>query len=256
MGMTVKGITMRGLSIKGREILTPSQITSTSLISWHQWKTGFTLNSGNVSQWDDQSGNGYHLSQATASRQPAYDAGTGKITPDGTADYLMLAASTNFNGVREYTFVIEECTDPARSITFSRMRHGTTADGNNLNLSTFQDGQFYKSIAGGTGSPVHGIAVPAILSGKFVVSVVPGALYFNGAEGAYVVKSPGGWVDDATTPQRESLFARLRNSGGVFAQPAAYGTVPVYEWCHHNGVLTALERAKMVNYFKIKHGIA
>ena len=49
-----------------------------------------TESGGAVSQWDDKSGNSYHVSQATAANQPAVstDAGNASLLFDGTSDYL------------------------------------------------------------------------------------------------------------------------------------------------------------------------
>jgi len=52
---------------------TPASLTG--LKAWYKSDVGITLNSGNVSQWDDQSGNGNHLIQATATNQPLYSTG-------------------------------------------------------------------------------------------------------------------------------------------------------------------------------------
>lgn len=57
---------------------------------------------GSVSQWNDISGNGYHATQGTGSRQPSTGAATlgglNVISFDGTSDYLELA-----NGVLDST---------------------------------------------------------------------------------------------------------------------------------------------------------
>jgi hypothetical protein len=254
MGISLKGVRVKGLSIKGGEILTPAQVTSAPLLSWHQWKTGITTVTG-VSQWDDQSGNGFHLVQGTTTRQPAYNPTTGKITPDGTDDYLMATVAFISNPSSEYTFVIEESTNPAIPYVLSRMRHGTTADGDCVIFSEYTNSTARKQVQGGTGQVVQAQALPPITSGKFIVSFMPGTILFNGSQGTYAIQSSGGWADTATPPYREGLFALLRNSGGVFAQPSAYGSAPVYEWCHHNGILSSLDRIKMINYLKIKHGI-
>ena len=69
-----------------------------------------TSSSGNVSQWNDKSGNGYHVSQSSGTAQPK----TGTITRngrnvidfDGTADYLIRETDTaigrNVTGVTVY----------------------------------------------------------------------------------------------------------------------------------------------------------
>lgn len=45
-------------------------IPTSGLVGRYVAGTGYTLASGRISQWDDQSGNGNHLTQGTAARQP------------------------------------------------------------------------------------------------------------------------------------------------------------------------------------------
>ena len=54
---------------------TPAELTT---LAWYDAADAstITLNGSNVSQWDDKSGSGRHLSQVTASRQPSYAAST------------------------------------------------------------------------------------------------------------------------------------------------------------------------------------
>ncbi|MBN4016477.1 hypothetical protein JYT88_01495 [Rhodospirillaceae bacterium AH-315-P19] len=62
-------------------------------------RSPFTLNSGNVSQWDDLSGHANHATQATAILQPAYVpsgiAGLPGVKGDGTDDLLTLPTAFN-----------------------------------------------------------------------------------------------------------------------------------------------------------------
>lgn len=55
--------------------------------AWFKFNTGITEAAGAVSQWDDQSGNGRHLKQATGGAQPALQV-DGTILFDGSSDYL------------------------------------------------------------------------------------------------------------------------------------------------------------------------
>ena len=64
-----------------------------NLAYWYRRGTGITLNGSNVSAWNDQSGNARHLSQGTATNQPAWLASGGPgggsyIDFDGVDDFL------------------------------------------------------------------------------------------------------------------------------------------------------------------------
>lgn len=60
-----------------------------NLVAHYKFNTGITEATG-VSQWDDQSGNGYNLAQATTTKQPANSSGI--ITFDGSDDTLFTTA--------------------------------------------------------------------------------------------------------------------------------------------------------------------
>lgn len=64
---------------------TPADITT---LAWYDANDADTITevSGDVSQWDDKSGNLRHVAQTSGTRKPTYT--TGQISFDGTADYL------------------------------------------------------------------------------------------------------------------------------------------------------------------------
>ena len=49
-----------------------SALPTANLLFQYDAELGITLNGSNVSQWDDQSGNGRHMTQGTAANQPEY----------------------------------------------------------------------------------------------------------------------------------------------------------------------------------------
>lgn len=63
-----------GGAIGGGSVVSPQTIFGSSLKLWLRSDLGITLNGSNVSAWDDQSGNGNHVTQATPANQPAYNA--------------------------------------------------------------------------------------------------------------------------------------------------------------------------------------
>lgn len=76
---------------KGLGGFKPTDIAN--LAAWFQNNKGITSSLGAVSQWDDQSGNGRHLKQATGTNQPALQA-DGSILFDGVDNYLKCDAFT------------------------------------------------------------------------------------------------------------------------------------------------------------------
>lgn len=52
----------------------PLQILGTNLLAWYRADTGVTLSGSNVTQWDDQSGNAYHLTVPGGINSPQYSA--------------------------------------------------------------------------------------------------------------------------------------------------------------------------------------
>lgn len=69
---------------------TPAYVT-TNLLAAFIRNTGITESGGFASQWADQSGNGFHLTQGTAANQPAVD-GSGRLVFDGSNDRMVTPA--------------------------------------------------------------------------------------------------------------------------------------------------------------------
>jgi hypothetical protein len=75
----------------------------TSLAAWYDAEdnNSITLNATDVSQWNDKSGNGLHLVQATAANQPLYTnvgfLGKNVVKFNGTSDFL--SRDTGFSGL-------------------------------------------------------------------------------------------------------------------------------------------------------------
>lgn len=52
-----------------------------NLVAWYKKAEGIVLNGSDVSEWRDESGNGYNMAQADAAQQPAYSAGVLTFDP-------------------------------------------------------------------------------------------------------------------------------------------------------------------------------
>jgi hypothetical protein len=80
-----------------------------SLFYWFAADVGVTTNNNKVTQWNDLSGNGYHVTQADTSKAPTYSAmgGPGSrptMTFDGTDDFL--ASAAHFWGSDDLTVIV------------------------------------------------------------------------------------------------------------------------------------------------------
>jgi hypothetical protein len=69
----------------------------TGLEAWYKYQTGITLNGSDVSAWADSSSNSFDMVQATASEQPAYNAGTIEFDPSATQN-LQSASEIELSG--------------------------------------------------------------------------------------------------------------------------------------------------------------
>jgi len=114
-----------------------------------------TLNGSTVSGWADKSGNTKNASQATASKQPAYNAsalnGLAAVTPDGVDDYM--TAPVIFPGTTptDYfviaalkTINIINSGDNTANMFFGQT--GSTALNSNVYFNLAQAGESFKSV--------------------------------------------------------------------------------------------------------------
>ena len=91
-----------GLDIAAGQLWTPAAISTSLWLDANDSST-ITLNSGNVSAWNDKSGNNRHATQSTTSRQPLYVSNglnnKGLIRPDGDGEYLGLDSALSVGAV-------------------------------------------------------------------------------------------------------------------------------------------------------------
>ena len=73
----------------------------------------FTLNGVDISQWDDLSGNGNHLVQASASLQPFYNTVTNAVDFDGVDEYLRTSLFSSAISQPYTIFVVAQADDIA-----------------------------------------------------------------------------------------------------------------------------------------------
>lgn len=99
-----------GTLFGGKKLWRPFELGS-ALALWldSEDTTTVTLNSGNVAQWDDKSGNGNNASEPVASKQPAYGtmqaSGKPALVFDGIDDRMLF---TNIECYQKAVFVVYE----------------------------------------------------------------------------------------------------------------------------------------------------
>ena len=88
-------ISIPGKVTLAKELIWNETLWNPSMLSTALWldaadASTITESGGAVSQWDDKSGNNYHVSQATPADRPTVstDAGNASVLFDGTSDYL------------------------------------------------------------------------------------------------------------------------------------------------------------------------
>jgi len=92
MRLTATRASVTSVGAVAAELWTPAELSGVQLWLDADDATTITESSGNVSQWDDKSGNGNHVTQAAASAQPSYLAtglnGLPALSFDGTDDTM------------------------------------------------------------------------------------------------------------------------------------------------------------------------
>lgn len=232
----------------GPDVLNPNQVPG--ILGWWAWKTGITDTGGFVEQWDDQSGAANHLFDLSSTTRPAYNSGTGAITPNAIDDVLVAAPNNDIAG--EITFVLECPTTPNGNPFFGKPTNNAGGDFDSLNLSINASKQINKIMLIGTNPASQ--SIEALTSGiKTVVSVSNAGLDsatridFNGNEVTYSIRQTGNSWRGTNAGINWFLFRNGQNT--------AYSNTIMYEMCWHNRQLTNIERRKLVDYLMFKHGI-
>lgn len=232
--------------LKAGGLSTPPAFTPLSisnLRTWYAANLGVTLNGATVSQWDDQSGNGNHLSQSTAANQPLFSANTINTLPsiyfDGTNDYLKLPA--NITGITDTTvFVVEKLVTGGTAI-----QPILTNDGAN---GSYGKGSLWEfSTATSIGENI--LYVPPaydtwfLRSGSGVFSTANTINYVNGASVGTVTGDNG-----STT---WAIFGYVgRGGAGGFYSKAYIAEILIY-----SRLLTPTERGDVTSFLNSKYAI-
>lgn len=107
-----------------------AQIAALAPFAWYRFNQGITVATG-VSQWNDQSGNTRHLTQATGSAQPTKNA-NGSILFDGAAHFLAITPvaiaqpSTFYILMKQVTWTVNDYIWDGNSLNNTRLLQSAT----------------------------------------------------------------------------------------------------------------------------------
>lgn len=213
---------------------TPASVAS--LVAWYRADLGVTIATG-VSQWADQSGNGYHMAQATGGNQPAYSASGG---PNSQPCIAFTAASSHFMSSSSFASVsqpfkifwvgkdTQDGTDRGAIGETSGTRNDIW-DSRNTGWGTY---------AGGTQQYL------AVSSGSWHMFE-----YFQ--SGASSVKRLDG-SDNSASPGTNGFTNLNFGKSGTLT---SYATVSLAEWCLYSTAPTGSDLTNLRSYFNTRYGL-
>ncbi len=253
--------------------------------AWFKADAGVTSSGGdgtNVSQWDDQSGNAYNITQATNGNRPQYYTTTAakllNFNPtvyfDGSTNYL-INANPLFAATSAYSFItaatdestsngyntLFACDNNANDFSFYK-QGGATGD-NGWNMWTSSTGPHPTNPAGigfspsgGANGYYNGVNYTSNANTKIIqpqIAAITGTI--SG------IISPVSYIDghsanySAFTNTDANYFQKL----GIGAEVACAGCEPwtgkIPEFIAYSSKLTAAQMVRVNSYLAIKYGI-
>ncbi len=209
--------------------------------------SSITLTSGFVSQWNDLSGTGHHLTQSVEADRPGTGTISGKtaIDFDGSNDYLSNAVAP-----AGFTYGTIFCVHSFDNAGGNQVLYTILAAGNETMAVSKHTGGEYRNNAGASGSVARsgGTAVintPRLTTNTFDSGTSAHAYRLDGAEqtgttGGFFSNIAGTWLG-------------ARNSATFGLTLFLDGQVG--EWVIYNRVLSASEVAKVEAYLAAKWGV-
>jgi hypothetical protein len=197
-------------------------------------KSPYTLATG-VSQWNDISGNGRHLTQATGASQPTYNAGSGfpYLQFDGTDDFMKTGSFTQSQPISVY-FVGQQVTWTNTDIFWDGLAAGCQA---------FQNGST-PNIGINAGSTLGSVSSLAVGANGILCAV------FNGAS-------------SSLRHNRNSAITGAAGAGnpdgftlGSTRVPSAYGNIRVSAFAAFSVAHTTAEQDNIIAGLGAEWGIA
>lgn len=249
---------------------TPASLGA-ALIAWYKADSGvyvdagvtLATNSQTVQQWNDQSGNGYHLKQATGGNRPTFL--TAGFNSKQSVTFTVAGSTwmaTTANTVAMGTGLVGSLFGVGRittsgitnSRTCSYIENGQTADTfsnhsaawlmatqGNSNIQSYRGGFFASDGSGG--APFF----PPSTNFRFgnIYDNTNDTNYVNNVAGTPVAASGLTWTSPGT----------IIVSADTTSGPSAFWDGPLSEIVMTNSALSSTDRLNLDNYFKAKWGL-
>ena len=242
--------------------------TDTTTVFSDAGSTLLTSN-GAIQQWNDKSGNSYHLKQSTSAQRPAWNT-DGYIDFDGAGDSLRIGRSGTTAETRGYptdscacTFVAVVAADDWDGSDNTEVTTGTDdyiwgndADANRSHLqlltkNSWKVKAFDHAAGSGASTPTVAHSLNFLVAdGKLIMSMrieSDGTLHF-GKDG-----TESGTTGSVTTDHVQYLGA-IGTPGTLGATSSFNGKV--YEWIVYNKDIGTADLALLISYLKSKHSIS
>lgn len=209
--------------------LTPSQILSSALVAHYKADSGTstTVEDAAISQWDDQSGNGNHLVQATGSKQPIYKGavrnGLAVVRFDGSDD--LMADAFTLNQPCEIAAVLRYRSAPGATRTYA------SGSGSSTGAAWFNSSGIWNTFAGSTLNFTNTVPAPTATDWNMLLVLLNGSssfMSYNGGlrtlTGAAGASNPGGLTVGASGASGGSQWADV-DVGEIVVSNAALSTL-------------------------------
>jgi hypothetical protein len=234
----------------------PAPATTLGSKLWGQWKAGsgaytdagttLAANTQTVRQWNDQSGNGRHFSQATGANRPAYRTsivnGKSVLRFDGAASFMSLAAA--FAPTGSFSIIAVLATSSTADQMFlsgtginRQVRLNESATGC---LSLYEGTNAHRSAA--TTFPTNGTFGIAAWRG----TVAAGCRIYKNAAEAYYAANPTPFAATLSV----DVLGRFELTGGTL-----YSNLDLAELIFINGDLTRAEWRSLQEYLANEYAI-
>ena len=231
---------------------------SANLRGWYNGNLGVTITSGAVSQWNDQSGNGFNATQGTATSRPTQNTNgfnyNSMVTFDGQDNFLNVAdlMTTGATGVSAFAVARQTGTGndtwgcvilgQANGPAWTGGGYGLTA----LNAGNTSFGFWVRDYSANVVAKTTTLPVPTLMSGVWNGTTANNVQYFeDGTSQGTDAYTPGSVGDNGNT--------YIGTGFGTGTQYCFYGDIA--EIAVYNTGLSTANANKVNSYLALKYGI-